>query len=335
MLPGTSVRLLGASVRRGAAVAVVASALGLGPMLGAPPGQAGPIPLRTHLAEWIDEGFSGYGRVGLLDDGERLGPWRVVFDGSNDGPSVQVSGGVLRLRPQPARSPGQTFAALVVSRQEFDAEALHVSATWVTRAHTRTGKPNPWEVGWLVWDYEDNDNFTYLALKPNGWEVGRRDPEFPGGQRFIADGTSPRTRLGVVRTATVDRIGTQATVRIDGTVLASFEVGASETSGAVGMYCEDSVVDWLAISVSTGAGEPSPRAPAGHPDYGNRGPGRGASVASSAATVTDGSSHESQAGGNGHGARGSGCLRHGDGPCVGRRNGVGYHSDPQRVVLRE
>ncbi|MDO8309605.1 MAG: hypothetical protein Q7V58_14780 [Actinomycetota bacterium] len=210
-------------------------------------------PLSAHLAERIDDDFSGYGR-GVLDDGQRLGPWRVVFDGNYGGPSVHVRGGLLRLRPQPARSSGQTFAALVVSRKEFDAEALHVSATWVTQAHTRTGKPNPWEVGWLVWDYEDNDHFTYLVLKPNGWEVGRRDPAFPGGQRFIADGTSPRTRLGLVRTATVDRIGTETTVRVDGTVLASFEVGAGETSGAVGMYCEDSVVDWLAISASTGEG---------------------------------------------------------------------------------
>ena len=224
-----------------AAIALAGTAL-------AAPATAGPLTQR------IDEDFSDYARVGALDDGQRFGPWRVVFDGDYDGPSVQVRGGVLRLRPQPARTAGRTFAALVVSRERFDAEALHVSATWVTRSHTRVGRPNPWEVGWLVWDYEDNDHFTYLALKPNGWEVGRRDPAFPGGQRFIADGRDLRTRLGVVRTATVDRIGTQTTVRVDGKVLASFDVAPGETSGAVGMYCEDSVVDWLEISTSTGVG---------------------------------------------------------------------------------
>jgi hypothetical protein len=194
----------------------------------------------------IDDDFTSYGRV-VLDDGDRLGPWKVVFDGNYNAPSVRVQPGVLRLTPQPARAADETFAALVVSRQRFSTAPMHLSARWVTRASTRIGTPNPWEVGWLVWDYLDNDHFTYLVLKPNGWEVGRRDPRYPGGQRFLYDDVAPVTRIGTERTVTVDRVERVTTIRVDGEILVSYPLPARERRGAVGMYTEDAVVDWLRI----------------------------------------------------------------------------------------
>jgi hypothetical protein len=194
----------------------------------------------------VEDDFTGYGRV-VLDDGDRLGPWRVVFDGNYTAASVRVRPGALRLAPQPARSADETFAALVVSRQSFSTAPMHLSARWVTRASTRVGTPNPWEVGWLVWDYLDNDHFTYLVLKPNGWEVGRRDPSRPGGQRFLHDDVAPVTPIGTERTVTVDRVDRVTTIRVDGEILVSYPLPARERRGAVGMYTEDAVVDWLAI----------------------------------------------------------------------------------------
>lgn len=60
-------------------------------------------------------------------------------------------------------------------------------------------KPNPWEVGWLLWCFSpdpthpydpsptSNSNFRFYAitLKPNGWEVSKQDPSYKGGQRFL------------------------------------------------------------------------------------------------------------------------------------------------------
>jgi hypothetical protein len=191
----------------------------------------------------IDDDFTTYGRV-VLDDGERLGPWRVVFDGDYAKASVRIRPGALRLVPQPAATADETYSALVVSRQRFSTAPLHVSATWTTRATTRVGTANAWEVGWLVWDYVDNDHFTYLVLKPNGWEVGRRDPRYPGGQRFLYDDVAPVTPIGQERTVTVDRVGRETTIRVDGDVLVSYPLPARERRGSVGMYTEDAVVDW-------------------------------------------------------------------------------------------
>lgn len=70
-------------------------------------------------------------------------------------------------------------------------------------------KPNPWEVGWLLWCFSpdpthpydpsptSNSNFRFyaLVLKPNGWEVSKQDPSYKGGQRFLKSNTQedPRT----------------------------------------------------------------------------------------------------------------------------------------------
>lgn len=85
------------------------------------------------------------------------------------------------------------------------------SANIVTTAQLRNGdntpptpqnpdsKPNPWEVGWLLWCFSpdpthpydpsptSNSNFRFyaLCLKPNGWEVSKQDPGYEGGQRFL------------------------------------------------------------------------------------------------------------------------------------------------------
>jgi putative lipoprotein len=71
-----------------------------------------------------------------------------------------------------------------------------------------TSKPNPWEVGWLLWCFSpdpthpydpsptSNSNFRFyaLCLKPNGWEVSKQDPSYKGGQRFLKSNTQEDPR---------------------------------------------------------------------------------------------------------------------------------------------
>lgn len=69
-------------------------------------------------------------------------------------------------------------------------------------------KPNPWEVGWLLWCFSpdpthpydpsptSNSNFRFyaLCLKANGWEVSKQDPSYKGGQRFLKSNTDTDPR---------------------------------------------------------------------------------------------------------------------------------------------
>ncbi|MDO8731397.1 MAG: calcium-binding protein [Actinomycetota bacterium] len=205
----------------------------------------------SALTNRIDERFSDYTAGKSFDDGQKFGHWRVVFDGVNSGHGVHLSKSGLLLAPQSAQTSDTTNSTLVVSRKKFTDAPLHLSATWTTQRTTRLGAANPWETGWLIWDYVDASHFTYLILKPNGWEVGRRDPGVPGGQRFIADAPSPVTTIGMKRSATVDRLNGQTTISVDGAPLTSFTLTADESRGSVGMYSEDAVVLWSRIVVAT------------------------------------------------------------------------------------
>ena len=208
----------------------------------------------------IDEHFEGYAKSIALDDGANFGPWHVVFDGVDRGRGVFLSKGRLRLAPQVSPQAHDTNSTLVVSRQQFSASPLQINATWTTRKTTRIGTPNPWETAWLVWDYLDPDHFTYLILKPNGWEVGRRDPSSPGTQRFIADADLPLTPVGITRTVTVSRSGDKTMITVNGTPLTSFSLPIAERHGSVGMYTEDAVVDWTRFQAFSPAAPSTPAA---------------------------------------------------------------------------
>ncbi len=103
------------------------------------------------------------------------------------------------------------------------------------------GPPNPWEVGWVVWDYTSNQRFYALTLEPTGWLLSKQDPAYPGDERFLASGKLPRFPVGVTHTIGIVKIGNQITVSGDGRLLTRFtDTQGPYPSGAFGAYAEDS-----------------------------------------------------------------------------------------------
>ena len=83
-----------------------------------------------------------------------------------------MQGQVLVLEPKAATNPGDTHAALVISRGGFS--NVRFGGEAMTIAQLRTGSPpNEWETAWAVFAYTDNKHFYYLAMKTNGWELGK------------------------------------------------------------------------------------------------------------------------------------------------------------------
>ncbi|MEE1782409.1 calcium-binding protein [Streptomyces sp. SP17BM10] len=190
---------------------------------------------------WGDE----YGEpVRPWTDGSVHGPWRSVFDGH--GENTGFSDG-LALSPKPARQPDETHAGLIVSTRQY--RDMTFRARMRTVAQLRTPTPNPWEVPWLVWGYTDPDHFYYLILKPNGWELGKRDPAYPGGQRFLATAAEGFPVGGWSGVKVVQR-GARVEVSVGGKALVSFEDEERPyLSGSVGAYTEDAQVVFSDMAV--------------------------------------------------------------------------------------
>jgi hypothetical protein len=166
-------------------------------------------------------------------------PWRLAYNGYGH-VSASTHHGVVRLTLQPARptSPATTHAALVLSQNSW--RDLTVEIRVRTNRQLRRPHPNAWEVGWLLWHYVNDERFYYIALKPNGWELGKAGPDYPGQQRFLATGTHPAFPPARWYAVRVQQRGDAIQVNVDGRLLVRFvDTQDPYRSGRVGLYVED------------------------------------------------------------------------------------------------
>lgn len=176
-----------------------------------------------------------------------------VFDGFGCNSLATRDGVVcLHLRPKAAAVLAETHAGLVLG-PKADGD-LKVSCGVLTAAQIRSNSaPQEHEVGWLIWHYVDNDHFYYLAAKPNGWELGKRDPAFRGGQRFLATDNASKYPVGERHELRVSQVGNRIEAAIDGQTLPPFvDQDHPYTKGSVAFYCEDSDVFFDSVEVEPG-----------------------------------------------------------------------------------
>ena len=200
----------------------------------------------------MSDTFNSYVTGSDWDESTTHGGWRAVFDGFGRIGINRDGSKVLTLRPQASTEPGETHAALVVSRKSFG--AMDMSMRMKTVKQLREGsRANPWEVAWAIWGYKDNTHFYYLILKPNGWEIGKADPAYPGAQRFLATGSAPTYDVGDWHDVRVRQVGATFTVWANGKELTTFtDRERPYLEGNVGVYNEDAATYFDDIRV-TGA----------------------------------------------------------------------------------
>jgi hypothetical protein len=204
----------------------------------------------SHAVTSFTENFSSYTQNTCFADGTNFGPWTSAFSGFG---CVQVeSSGTqswLDEAPEVSTGPSQSHASLVLGPSFSNALTFSVSLNTV--AQLRQGSPpNPWEVAWVIWHYTDNNHFYYFAPKPNGWELGKEDPAYPGSQRFLATGSSPTFSIGTWHNITIMQTAENTiTVYADGNLITTFtDTERPYTTGRIGLYNEDSHVQFQNVS---------------------------------------------------------------------------------------
>ena len=171
-------------------------------------------------------------------DGSSHGAWRSVFDGYGEIGIAKAASKVLKLKPKASDTASETHAALVRSEKRFEDLEFKVRAKTVDQL--RSPRPNAWESAWVMWHYQDNTHFYYLALKPTGWELGKADPNYPGAQRFLATGSSKRFPIGDWSSVKVRQVGRVMKVWADGKLLTRFrDRQRPYLKGSVALYNED------------------------------------------------------------------------------------------------
>lgn len=171
-------------------------------------------------------------------DGEVHGRWTVRHSGYG---TVTGSDGEVVLQPRAAADPDTTHAGLVHTTAECRDPSF--SLTVHTERHLRAGEPNPWEVAWVLWNFQDDTRFYAVALKPNGWEITKQDPAYPGNQRFLLTGDEPQFPIGSDYHVAITHDGPEMTVTVDGEELATVtDTDSPYREGAIALYVEDARV---------------------------------------------------------------------------------------------
>ncbi len=197
------------------------------------------LPSGNHSSSRFDECTS-------WAEGQTCHDFRLVYTGY--GTASVAANGAFVLSPAPASDPAQTHAALAV--RDLPSGNTDVSATVQTVRRLRRPQPNPWEVAWLLWNYTDDSHFYSLVLKPNGWEVGKEDPAYPGRQRFLATGDSPVFPVGGTYRVRIRQTGASIHIELPGLTIRCRDNVLPYTSGGFGLYTEDSVVQFTRVQVA-------------------------------------------------------------------------------------
>lgn len=197
------------------------------------------------------EDFSSYPREVCFADQSVLGKWYVIFHGFGCTKIENPTNPQLHEAPEVSQSPGETHASLVIG-PSF-AGPISYRGKLLTEKQLRVNSsPNPWEVAWVIWNYQDNEHFYYFIPKPNGWELGKRDPAYPGGQRFLATGSAPSFPIRKWYSFQVTQDAKNAiSVYVNGLLITKYtDTESPYTAGAIGLYNEDAHVHFDNISVT-------------------------------------------------------------------------------------
>jgi hypothetical protein len=211
----------------------------------------------AHSATFTDD-LSAYPKNVCFADGSTVGPWSVMFSGYGC-IKIVASGGVNWFDETPFASvaAAETHASLILAPTFTNPMTLSVNMNTVAQLRKNT-PTNPWEVGWVFWHYSDNTHFYYFQIKPNGWELGKEDPAYPGAQRFLATGITPIFPIGKTYAIKVS-VDAQnvTTIYVDNAIITTFtDAERPYSSGKIGLYSEDAHVQFAKITV-TDAGTPT------------------------------------------------------------------------------
>lgn len=173
----------------------------------------------------------------------QLTPWKTWWG------TVSIANGTYSLSSQVPTSPAETHSALVTSGGKWANQSL--SFTTTTLQQLRVGSaPNPWEVGWVMFRFRDLSNYYYFILKPNGYELGKKQGS--DAQIFLATGSSPTLQIGQSYRIQISAVAARIRVSVNGTqVLDYTDPHPILASGSVGLYEEDSSVRFGSVSVTS------------------------------------------------------------------------------------
>jgi len=178
-------------------------------------------PNKNLFAIWHDNGTLG-----------------VIDDYANEGNNVfLVQSGIVTEK-------NKTKSALVLSSHEYKNFKLSVDVR-TDQQLRKNDPPNAWEVGWVIWTYQNPTHFNYFLLKSVGAEYGKYDGGVnPTNQKKLYTSSLPTTSIGEWSHWEIIVKDTHVTIFVNDGLVFEFDDFASFDTGRIGFYLEDAAVSF-------------------------------------------------------------------------------------------
>ena len=97
--------------------------------------------------------------------------------------------------PKTSTSPNETHAALTLTTQIYEDVEMQLKVK-TNEQLRQNSTPNPWEVAWIMWRFQDDWHHYYFIFKPNGVELGKKQNENQAEEQiFLYTSDEPQLKI--------------------------------------------------------------------------------------------------------------------------------------------
>ena len=159
--------------------------------------------------------------------------------------------------PKTSIRPNETHAALTLTTQTYEDVEMYLKVKTNNQLRENS-MPNPWEVAWIVWRYQDDWHHYYFIFKPNGIELGKKQNENQAEEQiFLYTANEPKLKIDEWNTWYIKMSGNHIEIwlkMVDGTIqrVVNYHDNAPITGpGNIGLYTEDAHVQFDDVHIDS------------------------------------------------------------------------------------
>jgi Domain of Unknown Function (DUF1080) len=224
---------------------------------------------QSVLALPLDENFEGHTYTITDNQTSPNGKWFNKYSGLGTSGTVRIitsltsntdnnnNNTVFYEKPKTSTNPNETHAALTLTTQVYEDVEMHLKVK-TDQQLRQNSTPNPWEVAWIMWHYQDDWHHYYFIFKPNGIELGKKQNDNQAEEQiFLYTADEPIMKINEWNTWYLKMSGNHIEIWLemaDGfwqRVVNHYDNEPILGPGKIGLYTEDAYVQFDDVYITS------------------------------------------------------------------------------------
>jgi hypothetical protein len=222
---------------------------------------------QSVLAFDLYDNFEGHAYTITDNQTSPNGKWFNKYSGFGTSGSVRItssltppdnnSNTVFYQKPKTSTNPNETHAALTLTTQVYEDVEMHLKVK-TNQQLRQNSTPNPWEVAWIMWRYQDDWHHYYFIFKPNGVELGKKQNDNQAEEQiFLYTANEPILKINEWNTWYLKMSGNHIEIWLEMAngfwqrVVNHYDNEPIVGPGKIGLYTEDAYVQFDDVYIAS------------------------------------------------------------------------------------